>query len=437
MDNDILGRELYINDIFNYIDTKKNSVLCLNGEWGCGKTFIINKLISEMEVKNRNLEKQYLPILINSWEYDYYDEPLEGLVLALYDYAFPKIEKNMSDRLSSMICAGLGILKLMIMEVINNKTGIDLSKLKLDKKMKRYISNFGENVFEKEELDSMSSLKQTLFVIKSVLNKISNDMNIIIIIDDLDRCLPEHAIKTLERLHHIMSATENITMILALDKKQLSKTINNFFGDCDINKYLNKFIDNYINIDYGDLNFKFEENYADYFNEFTHNTSCVSELNYILLNMLDKNIRNWKKTIADAYTIHKISINNNLEEIKYDNSLLIAELLYITICNDFNALQMVIYGWSNSFSFSVPFFDKLWNQINASFTNWTYYEDSKYFILKDICWHKVIELLVAAKNVIFVDGNKEIEPKYVINENKLIKEKILFGSFVEHVSVLK
>ena len=98
MEKDILGREHYVKEILNYVDIKKNKVLCLNGEWGCGKTFIVKRLIEEMEILNPEASKPYFPIYINAWEYDYYDEPLEGLVLALYDYAFPKIEQVVKDK---------------------------------------------------------------------------------------------------------------------------------------------------------------------------------------------------------------------------------------------------------------------------------------------------------------------------------------------------
>ena len=45
--------------------------------------------------------------------------------------------------------------------------------------------------------------------LKSGLEEQSKDVTIVVVVDELDRCLPEYAIKVLERLHHIFGDTEN------------------------------------------------------------------------------------------------------------------------------------------------------------------------------------------------------------------------------------
>ena len=76
-----------------------------------------------------------------------------------------------------------------------------------------------------------------------VLNKLSEYKKIIFIVDEIDRCLPDYAIKTLERLHHIFSKTNNSLTIISTDSIQLQKSIQQGYGDSiDSKKYLEKFI---------------------------------------------------------------------------------------------------------------------------------------------------------------------------------------------------
>lgn len=65
---------------------------------------------------------------------------------------------------------------------------------------------------------------------------------IILLIDELDRCLPKYQIKTLEVLHHFFDIP-NLIVVIAMDKAQLEYSIKNIFGESlDIIGYLNKFI---------------------------------------------------------------------------------------------------------------------------------------------------------------------------------------------------
>ena len=89
---------------------------------------------------------------------------------------------------------------------------------------------------------------------------------LIFIVDELDRCLPEYAIKVLERLHHVFYGIPNSVMLLSIDKKQLNHTVQNIFGD-SVNKeaYLAKFIDFTVNLNEGSIDEKlFWQEFDDY-----------------------------------------------------------------------------------------------------------------------------------------------------------------------------
>ena len=66
-----------------------------------------------------------------------------------------------------------------------------------------------------------------------------------VVVDELDRCIPQYAIKVLERLHHIFYGLDNVIVILAIDRRQLEHSVEEMFGinsledkRIDVEKYL-------------------------------------------------------------------------------------------------------------------------------------------------------------------------------------------------------
>ena len=96
----------------------------------------------------------------------------------------------------------------------------------------------------------MLPLENALKQIKEVITKVTKELHIIFIIDELDRCLPEYAIKVLERLHHICNEMP-VIQILAINKNHLAESICKVFGKQFYNsQYLfeqtNQFAESYL-----------------------------------------------------------------------------------------------------------------------------------------------------------------------------------------------
>ena len=62
------------------------------------------------------------------------------------------------------------------------------------------------------------------------------------IVDELDRCIPEYAVKVLERLHHLTENQSNIITVIAIDKPQLTASVKQLFGFEHPERYLEIFI---------------------------------------------------------------------------------------------------------------------------------------------------------------------------------------------------
>ncbi|MFX8785979.1 P-loop NTPase fold protein, partial [Acinetobacter baumannii] len=91
----------------------------------------------------------------------------------------------------------------------------------LNEKLQEHLSAQVEN-YDKE--------KQSLQYFKEALAKITSklDKPLVFIVDELDRCKPEFAIRLIERIKHFFDIPK-VVFILAINKTQLEESINNFY----------------------------------------------------------------------------------------------------------------------------------------------------------------------------------------------------------------
>ncbi|MFX2103355.1 P-loop NTPase fold protein, partial [Acinetobacter baumannii] len=94
------------------------------------------------------------------------------------------------------------------------------------------------------QVDNYENEKKSLEYFKSQLAEITKDLEkpLVFIVDELDRCKPEFAIRLIERIKHFFDIPK-VVFILAVNKKQLEESINSFYGFTSSSKYLEKFID--------------------------------------------------------------------------------------------------------------------------------------------------------------------------------------------------
>lgn len=101
---------------------------------------------------------------------------------------------------------------------------------------------------DKTDLQNYLSVKSIIFDFRKQLaefaQKVGGDKQLIIFVDELDRCRPDYAVQMLERIKHFF-AIDNIVFVLSVDKTVLCKSIRAVYGGLDINTgaYLRRFID--------------------------------------------------------------------------------------------------------------------------------------------------------------------------------------------------
>lgn len=227
--SDLLSRQPYLNLLKSIITNQRDNSFgysfAIDGEWGCGKTWVLNELENQLKKENK-----YLIFHYNAWENDFYEEPLVAVLSvmieklnqitsqkSLYGAVIDELLKQVSEYLLTLVSG-----------IVKEVTKIDAEEI--IKRKKGFFKRIKENTkISTKEINILLPLQHTLQEVRNNLIKLSKELHIILIVDELDRCLPEYAIKVLERLHHVCDEIPMI-QILAINKSVLADSISTAFG---------------------------------------------------------------------------------------------------------------------------------------------------------------------------------------------------------------
>lgn len=226
--NDGLKREFFCKSVVKAISKDMNNhnglFVTLNGGYGSGKTTCLEFI--EKEFSKLKTDK-FCIIKYNAWQFDFYDNSLISLISAIEDSIN---DTKLQTLKSKIIKCGQKIFRLMLgagKNYVKNKTGIDL-----------------DDANKPTIFDDIHNYNNAITELQEALSEIVKaGYKIIVIVDELDRCLPYKVIKVLENLYRILSIN-GIATIIAVDKNQLEQTIMQIFGkEINIQGYLTRFID--------------------------------------------------------------------------------------------------------------------------------------------------------------------------------------------------
>ena len=220
-----------------YIENGTAKVYSISAEFGIGKTFFCERL--------RDVLKQDdIPVsMLNIWKMDFYENPLVPLLINLQKTyaqysATPGIFPNPTKLLNAFktIVAGISI----------EANAPLFGKIVIDgEKMVNCHENLKKNVKDNSIYTEYEQFENELNKLKSFLENWAKEAGkpIVIIIDELDRCRPDYAVKTLEILKHFFDIP-GFVFVLAIDEEQLKSSVETLFGTKNFDGYKRKFINN-------------------------------------------------------------------------------------------------------------------------------------------------------------------------------------------------
>lgn len=201
---DILDRQETVQQLMDLLstlaDARASCSFALNGKWGAGKTFVLNML--EENLREYQAGEKFLVFHYNCWQYDYYEEPLIAIVSAMLD----SLEENVRLLPQKLCEAGKDslrvareALKVIALSFIENKIGVNPETLL---EILENVQGSTVEAFEEEHgYDNYYTFRKTLEDAKKELSKIAENQTLVIVVDELDRCLPDYAVKTLDSVY--------------------------------------------------------------------------------------------------------------------------------------------------------------------------------------------------------------------------------------------
>ena len=237
-------------DKYRREDSDGAYVIAIDSPWGTGKTRFAKMLRNYLEDRTKEMKNDSLPgenaafsaIYYNSWETDFSDDallPLVHTILESPEMELKRFDSEGKKTLKKFKRIAIDVAKIAGYTILHNVCGETITQM----------AKAAETAATETEADPLKKYKERL----AVLNDFKSDLqdviaqtrqkNLVIIIDELDRCRPTFAIQTLELAKHLF-AVKGLIFIFALDIEQLSCSVKTIYGtNMDASGYLCRFFD--------------------------------------------------------------------------------------------------------------------------------------------------------------------------------------------------
>ena len=232
--DDALDRKFCAETLTKFLENQTAALtIGVNGAWGTGKTFFLRRW--EQSLKKDGYEVVYF----NAWKDDCLDDPLIAIVGQLWKKLKGGTFKEVCDSLKS---AAVPVLSKVGLSVLNRGLQI-VSGVSVDGINKECLQTGTESAF-----DQYVSLTDAREDFRTRLQRLADKVfdktgkPLIYIVDELDRCRPDFAVKVLERIKHLFDI-DHVIFVLGIDREQLGHVIQSVYGNIDVENYLHRFID--------------------------------------------------------------------------------------------------------------------------------------------------------------------------------------------------
>ena len=218
---DRLDMKAYAEALTKFIkDAQAPLTIALQGEWGSGKTSLMNALKANLV---DSTDAPYLGVWINTWQYALMSDPaeaiqniLQGIIGQVSDTA----KQSLGERISiirKIARLGGGIAS----DVFKKYSAIDVKQCVKD------WQDGSETVSSKSGVEDLKD--ELAGLVKKSLDESKSKRGYLFFIDDLDRIDPPVAVQILELLKNIFDL-ENCIFVLAIDYGVVVKGLKPKFG---------------------------------------------------------------------------------------------------------------------------------------------------------------------------------------------------------------
>lgn len=222
---------------------KDGGAIAIDSPWGSGKTWF---------AKNWKLyldQGGFTTVYVDAFAMDYVDDPFIMIAGELLSVA-KKLKSNTESSLleagaklgKALLPVGTKVVTSVAARWLVGEQGAEAIGNSFDKAVDE-LGGLAEKQVEKT-LQDYESEKASAFAYKEKIREFASSQKhpIVVLIDELDRCRPDFAIKTLERIKHFFEVP-GVVFVLLVNGKQLAASIRGAYGsEIDAETYMRKFL---------------------------------------------------------------------------------------------------------------------------------------------------------------------------------------------------
>ena len=246
-EKDDFDREIIADNIIKLLDSELTDCypMAIDGGWGTGKSEFCHKLINKLRDKKDDYKPRHI-IYFDAFEAENADEPLLSLLAKIIEVIHPDKRESV---ISKIIPVAL---------YVGGAVGKSLIKRFLKQDGDEFIEGFTETLnrdvakgIDKsigELLKKYSQSKRNINALKNAIRVGLEEKELVIFVDELDRCRPDFALNVFELVKHVFDIP-GVKFIFIVNSEQIKSMIKNRYGeDVDTERYMEKFMHNFIKL---------------------------------------------------------------------------------------------------------------------------------------------------------------------------------------------
>ena len=238
----------------------------VSGSWGSGKPSMV-KMIGQELKKRDEKGTSYIFLEFNAWLYQGYDDARTALLQSVQkklssemekrkipegDGAWEKLKKFTKrinwfqvSKLALPLLAGfipgvnavgaIGGLVTAISSSIDNKEETEKNSEAVNSALEKLTPEVKELLTSEATKPATEQIEGLRREFQELLEKL--DVKLVVLVDDLDRCLPETAVSTLEAMR-LLLFVDRTAFIIAADEQMLRNGVKAHFGDVELTEGL-------------------------------------------------------------------------------------------------------------------------------------------------------------------------------------------------------
>ncbi len=244
-EGDLFSREKLATQLTGFLSRLPDgAVIAIDSPWGEGKTWFGKRWCASLQ------DQGFQTAYIDCFQRDHLDDPftmIAGELVELAKSDKPAVKARLLETGKKL---GAALLPAATKFAVNMAGHWALGKSDLADDLSKVAETLDESAaaaLEKivaSHLADYQASKKSVDAFRQTLTELSAESAkpIVIFLDELDRCRPDFAVRTIERVKHFFDAP-GIVFVLLVNRRQLAAAVEGLYGPkVDAEAYLSKFI---------------------------------------------------------------------------------------------------------------------------------------------------------------------------------------------------